>query len=105
MMAIITMICEACNGRLEVDENRRVIFCPYCGAKKMIIESDDVKKEQIKYDAYRDVSLGSLEIERQTKLDAINAQERKEKRDNRNSAIIFALMALASILCFIFAFK
>lgn len=104
-MATITMICEVCNGRLEVDENRHVIFCPYCGAQKMIIESDDIKKEQIKYDAYRDVSLGSLEIERQAKLDAINAQERKEKRDNRNAAIGIAFMVIVVILCFIFAFK
>lgn len=104
-MATISMRCKDCGGILEVDETQNVMFCPYCGSKELILESDEVKKERIKYEAMRDVSLGVKTIERQTKMDEIEAQERKEKRDNRNSAIVFALMALASILCFIFAFK
>ena len=104
-MATISMRCKDCGGILDVDETQNIMFCPYCGSKELILESDEVKKERIKYETMRDMALGVKAIEQQTKIDEIEAQERKEKRDNRNSAIVFALMALASILCFIFAFK
>lgn len=48
---MISLRCEDCLGTMEVDENREVLTCPYCGSKKMIPISDAVKIEKIKQEA------------------------------------------------------
>ena len=40
---MISLRCEDCLGTMEVDENREVLTCPYCGSKKMLPVSDAVK--------------------------------------------------------------
>lgn len=38
----IKLRCEECNGILEVDRDRQILSCPYCGSKKFVQESDEV---------------------------------------------------------------
>ena len=38
----IKLTCEDCNGILEVDIDRQILSCPYCGSKKLIQENDEV---------------------------------------------------------------
>ncbi len=45
---MISLKCEGCLGTMEVDENREIISCPYCGSKKMIPMSDSVRIEKIR---------------------------------------------------------
>lgn len=45
---IIRLRCEDCDGVMEIDESREVISCPYCGSKKIVLESDGVKIEKIR---------------------------------------------------------
>lgn len=45
---IIRLRCEDCNGVMDIDESREVISCPYCGSKKIVLESDGVKIEKIR---------------------------------------------------------
>lgn len=87
-MATISMKCKDCGGILEVDETQNVMFCPYCGSKELILESDEVKKERIKYEAVKDISLGRKEIERQIKLDEYEMKKQKEKHDVKGLIIV-----------------
>ena len=43
----IKMSCTKCGSAMELETNQQVIFCPYCGAKELIIESDSVKEARI----------------------------------------------------------
>lgn len=45
---IVRLRCEDCDGIMEIDESREVISCPYCGSKKIVLESDGVKIEKIR---------------------------------------------------------
>lgn len=62
-MATISLKCKECGGVLEVDADREVLSCPYCGSKELFLESDEVKIERIRSKAYTDVELKKLENE------------------------------------------
>ena len=47
-METISLKCKDCGGIVEVDPSKNVLFCPYCGSKAMIPESDKVKIARIK---------------------------------------------------------
>ena len=48
---IITITCEDCNGIMEVDLSRRILTCPSCGSKKLLVESDEVTIARINKEA------------------------------------------------------
>ena len=47
-METISLRCKECGGTIEVDSSKNVTFCPYCGSKSMIPESDQVRIARIK---------------------------------------------------------
>ena len=47
-METISLRCKECGGIIEVDRSKNVLFCPYCGSKSIIPESDQVKIAKIK---------------------------------------------------------
>jgi len=47
-METISLRCKECGGTIEVDPSKNVTFCPYCGSKSMIPESDQVRIARIK---------------------------------------------------------
>jgi len=73
-MATISMKCNECGGILETDQDREILFCPYCGSKEIFLESDDVKKARIKYKARKETELGKKELE-------VRSQENKNRTD------------------------
>lgn len=39
--------CEECGGIMDINEDKKILFCPYCGSKELIEESDEVKIAKI----------------------------------------------------------
>lgn len=54
----VQLRCKSCNGVMDVDEDRPILMCPFCGSKEIILEGDKVTIQRIKSKAYRDVELG-----------------------------------------------
>lgn len=48
--------CVECGGVLEIDSDRKILSCPYCGSKQLIIDSDDVRIQEIKSDKIKSVT-------------------------------------------------
>ena len=44
------LICKRCGGTMDVTDERQVLYCPYCGSKELLIESDKVKIEKYRAD-------------------------------------------------------
>ena len=44
----VQLKCKSCNGVMEVDPEREILNCPYCGSRDLLVESDSVKIEKIK---------------------------------------------------------
>lgn len=70
----IQIKCNSCNGVMDIDKDRPILLCPYCGSKELIVESDKVTAQRIKSSAfkevefekqktYREVELGKRELE------------------------------------------
>jgi hypothetical protein len=59
----IQLICKRCNGTMQVEEGHQVLICPFCGAKEMLFENDDVIIEKVKNQTVKEVELSKLRIQ------------------------------------------
>lgn len=105
-MATISLRCKHCDGVLDVNDDQNILFCPYCGSKELVLESDVVKVERMRTNVYRDVELGKAEIERQMKLDKYEHIEKRthagfEKFKNVCLKILKALFIIFICCCVI----
>ncbi len=73
----ISLKCSSCNGVLQIEENREILSCPYCGSKELISESDAVKIARTQSDAYRDVEFGRQRTE--LEMRRMDLQERNRE--------------------------
>lgn len=101
----IKLTCEDCSGILEVDPERPILSCPYCGSKKLIQESDEVVIARINKaaDAERmrhEKEMRELEEEIRTKKEIENKQ--KEDEDFKFSMKALAVMFAFVILLWVF---
>lgn len=51
----VQLKCKSCGASVTVDNDKRLMTCPYCGSAELIIYSDDVEIQRLKSNAYRDV--------------------------------------------------
>lgn len=100
-MNIISLKCKSCGAALNIDEDREIMCCPFCGSKEIFEESDDVKKTRIRSKAYRDVTLGSKEIERQMQLDNAQIKINEEKRGLALTKKVFIVLGAILLIEFI----
>lgn len=75
---MVHLKCRECNGVMEVDPNTNTLVCPFCESKDVIIESDNVKIEQIKSDAYKTVELSKQQHE----MDKIVLEEKQKNKSS-----------------------
>lgn len=61
MAEVIKMKCAECGGALDVNSDRKVMCCPFCGSKNLIVESDYVKVETERIKAEHDLKEKELE--------------------------------------------
>lgn len=72
----IKITCEDCGGVMEVDQNKSVLTCPYCGSKKLITESDEVTIARINKEA--DSERMSYEKEKREYEEELRVKKDKE---------------------------
>ena len=41
----IHLQCKSCGGNLDIDRNQSLIFCPFCGSRELLIDSDVLREE------------------------------------------------------------
>ena len=51
----MTMKCKKCDGDMTLSKDGKMLICPYCGTTELVDESDAVKTERIRQDAYKEV--------------------------------------------------
>ena len=62
---MISLRCKDCLGTMDVDEDREVFSCPYCGSKKILPLSDKVKITKIKSQAQLESERMAYEAKRE----------------------------------------
>lgn len=97
VVQIAKLKCQECNGIMEVDSDKQVMMCPYCGSKNLIMESDDVKIEKIRSE--KDITIerqrGDVEIEK------IKLENAEKKRVDRNQTITLVFVIIIGIVLYI----
>lgn len=102
---IIRLRCEDCNGVMDIDESREVISCPYCGSKKIVMESDGVKIERMRNEtkrerhrAYRDVETKRAERDIEVSKDKRAMQKEEDRHELIGMIIGLPALLLMMIL-------
>lgn len=80
-VSTIQLRCKQCGGFMDVEADRPVLFCQFCGSKELINESDPVAVQRIKSTTYKQIALEQLQFERE-KEQAKNQREEAERKQN-----------------------
>ena len=57
MITLQQMACDDCNATFEFDAEKNILCCPFCGSKKLIVESDSVRIAKYTTDAEKEIKL------------------------------------------------
>ena len=82
----IHLQCRSCGGNLDVDRNQSLIFCPFCGSKELLVDSDAVAVEKIRQ---------QTEFKKCEREDLQKDREEDEKYKNSKAggvALVFAII-------------
>ena len=90
----VSLKCKSCNGTMEVDPEREILSCPYCGSRDLLVESDAVRIEQIKSQTKKDIELGRSEY----KLKMKELSYKKFKFEQLLPFTIFGIMIVLLVL-------
>lgn len=83
---IVKLTCEDCGGTMDINSNQNVIVCPFCGSKKIILESDEVK-------------IAKAEVEkRQLDKDIELAKQEKDREETKWSIILGIIGFIVTLL-------
>ena len=93
----IKLTCEDCKGVMEVDVDKQIISCPYCGSKKFVKESDEVTIARID----KQKAIDKMRHEKEMKE---YDEELRKKRDKEDWKLLGIMWGVAIILWLIFFF-
>lgn len=77
----VALRCSECSGTLEIDSDRTILSCPYCGSKELIVESDAVTIERIKAKAKVDRENIRTSANKDIEFERIRSNERIHDKD------------------------
>ncbi|MDO4501317.1 MAG: zinc ribbon domain-containing protein [Erysipelotrichaceae bacterium] len=60
-LKLIKLKCHECNATMEVNEGNKEVYCPSCGSKQLIVDSDAVAVEKIKSKTLKEIAEAKLE--------------------------------------------
>ena len=95
---LMKLVCEDCGGTMNIDSDKNVILCPFCGSKKIIFESDEVKIAQIKANA----EIEKQRIMKDVEIKKQEAEESARKTRNEYVTIFISLLSLVVMLAFMY---
>lgn len=97
----ISIKCPECGANLEMEQDRKVMFCSYCGRKIMMVDENEFK-----YDVtHRHVDVAKIrEVEENAEIKKVRERLKKEKFDAIVEFAGFLMAGLIVIVLLIFAY-
>jgi len=68
----INMRCPDCGGTMIIDNSREVISCPFCGSKRVYIDSENIKIEKVRFAAKENIE--RIKADKETTIERIRAE-------------------------------
>lgn len=94
----IRMRCRNCSGVMEITPDRTEVFCPFCGEKEAVLDSDIVAVEKIRSDVNKEIELAKLD--RQYKIEERN-ERKKAQQEYKRRKLSKVTIALTFICLFV----
>lgn len=94
----IRLKCEACEGTLEVDEGKTVLSCPYCGAKSMIPDSDNVAVAKVKSKAYKEVEFEKMRYKEKKEKERREEEEVARFKKSKLNKFVFVFCVICILI-------
>ena len=90
--------CSSCGADLEYNEDKQIIFCPYCGSKELVIEDDT---RHIIANTY--LKAKDKDNKHEEELEKIKQDNafKTLKEENKSDLIIIGLLLLGAIIFFL----
>ncbi len=99
-MKLISLQCKNCGAQLQVDPERKQVFCTYCGAK-LLLDDDNINITNRFVDEARlkeaEIRLRELEYEHERELRAETIRQEQDK-SFRLALLIFACAVIVTYL-------
>lgn len=98
----IQLKCRDCGGIMTSEEENTILCCPYCGSKELIPESDDVKIERIKSEAYREIELEKIKYmseKEKRESDREQEKEREQERKRFSKSKFSKFLLILALIC------
>ena len=105
-----SFICKSCGAKLNVDVSQVMAICDHCGnsvlISELLNESDAVKVQKIKSQAYKDVEMGKQQLEAE-KLKIASEKEKKQAettvvekfKKSKFSKVLIAFTVISALMC------
>lgn len=101
-MSTISLKCKACGGSLDIDKDREVLFCPFCGSKEIFAESDEVKKTRIASKTYSEVEHARMQHEETMFREQVEAtKSESDTKHRRRWTVVWFLVIILFVIPFI----
>ena len=90
----IKLTCEDCGGEMNIEAGRNVLTCPYCGSKKLIMESDEVTIARINKES--DAERMKFEKEKREYEEELRVKQNRE--DTKSTVTLFSAFVIVTIV-------
>lgn len=103
----MTMKCKKCDGDMTLSKDGKMMICPYCGTTELVDESDAVKTERIRQDAYKEIESGKRQIESERlkhEIERDRAADDKELLKAFKKGKLSKILVIFAIISFLVAF-
>jgi DNA-directed RNA polymerase subunit RPC12/RpoP len=101
---LILMKCKACGATVQVNSEQTELICPYCKSKELILDSDAVKAEKVRSQAYVEVEKEKLKHDKEMNEASIEENEINEFKKGKGKVFLIIFAAIFAISSFV-AFK
>lgn len=103
-MKLYQLICPACGATVEIEEDRKSMFCTYCGSQ--IHVKDGIKRVEITknvnyHKTYTDeAKIREHERKEKIMLKQMEYEDREKRRNDRSLFYIMGMFILLALFCF-----
>lgn len=96
----VQLKCKSCNGVMDIDEDRPILKCSFCGSKEIILEGDKVAIQRIKSKAYKDVELGKQQTFKEVELGKKELEIKGDNNKFKRILICFLIILVGAIITY-----
>lgn len=89
--------CSSCGANLDYNEEKQVIFCPYCGSKELVIEDDT--RHIIANTFLKAKDKDNKHEEEMEKIKADNELKQQKQKDKSSLLYTIIMSILVIVLC------